>query len=264
MFICNAVCGKVALLYSSDTGMGDAYSSLSDLERVLKEYGFAVIKVDHGNIVSNLATNPGAFYMHGGGGEDVDGTFAFYSSAEKTAIINHVKTGGHYLGVCMGAYLAGPEGFQFLASHDPSVTANENEADISEKSVSIIWTNGKTIKMYVQSPTRFTRAALGADGEVLATYEDSGNIAALVRPFGSGSIGLSGPHYEADSTWGVSGVDGRGSLEAAKYLIDKTASISNSSKVSSNNSKSNASNVSAGKLPIFFSILVFLGLLDLF
>ena len=72
-------------------------------------------------------------------------------------------------------------------------------ADISPKLTSVVW-KGKRTKLYFQYGPSFD-ANLIPGVNVWATYEESGNGAALIVPFGDGQVGVLGPHPEATEEW---------------------------------------------------------------
>lgn len=127
-----------------------------------------------------------------------------YQQVKKHAHVlrNYVASGGRYLGICMGGYLAGrTPGFrllpgdtdQFIASRGASV---RTEADTI---VNVRWL-GQLRSMYFQDGPAFLLDRGAADVIVLATYTN-GKIAALVAPYGKGKVGVSGPHPEATAAW---------------------------------------------------------------
>jgi len=117
-------------------------------------------------------------------------------------IRSYVSSGGRYLGICMGGYLAGrTPGFhllpgdtdQFIASRGASV---RTEADTL---VNVYW-RGQLRCMYFQDGPYFLLDRGATDVIVLATYTN-GKIAALVAAYGKGKVGVSGPHPEATAEW---------------------------------------------------------------
>jgi hypothetical protein len=116
-----------------------------------------------------------------------------------TLIRDYIRNGGHYLGVCMGGYLAGDPGFdvlpgntdEFIKSPGASVTTEDDQL------VTVDW-RGHQRQLYFQDGPYFD---IDGDGvEVLARYTN-GLIAAAVAPYGSGRVGVLGPHPEAPSEW---------------------------------------------------------------
>lgn len=118
------------------------------------------------------------------------------------ALRSYVASGGRYLGICMGGYLAGrTPGFRllpgdtdrFIASRGASV---RTEADTIVK---VYW-RGHVRCMYFQDGPYFLLDQSATDVMVLATYTN-GKIAALVAPYGKGKVAVSGPHPEATAAW---------------------------------------------------------------
>jgi glutamine amidotransferase-like uncharacterized protein len=118
---------------------------------------------------------------------------------------NWVKSGGHYLGLCMGGYLAGNTkqwpGFGLLPGKVGEWINSPGASWTSTKDtvLPLQW-RGQHRWMYFQDGPYF-KLNSGASGvNVLAKYEN-GDIAALTAPFGKGRIGVVGPHPEATASW---------------------------------------------------------------
>jgi glutamine amidotransferase-like uncharacterized protein len=117
-------------------------------------------------------------------------------------IRSFVASGGRYLGICMGGYLAGrTPGFQLLPGDTDQWIASRGASVRTEAEtiVNVCW-RGQRRSMYFQDGPYFLldRSATGV--RVLATYTN-GKIAALVAPYGRGKVGVSGPHPEATIAW---------------------------------------------------------------
>ncbi|GAA0717182.1 BPL-N domain-containing protein [Dactylosporangium roseum] len=118
-----------------------------------------------------------------------------------------VNDGGHYLGFCLGAYLAGGgPGFGLLT--DVAVESYVRSAKASVRGtdstvVGVTW-RGQRRHMYFQDGAHF-RLQHDTPATVLATY-DTGAAAAVVTTCGAGRVGLVGPHPEADQSWYTNGV----------------------------------------------------------
>jgi len=117
-------------------------------------------------------------------------------------IRSFVASGGQYLGICMGGYLAGrAPGFQLLPGDTDQFIASRGASVRTEADtiVNVYW-RGQLRSMYFQDGPYF-RLDQGATGViVLATYTN-GKIAALVAPYGKGKVAVSGPHPEATGAW---------------------------------------------------------------
>jgi glutamine amidotransferase-like uncharacterized protein len=117
-------------------------------------------------------------------------------------IRDFVHGGGHYLGFCLGAYLAAENpGFGLLSgiavdSYVDSPGASVHDTD--DTIVQVRWRD-ETRHMYFQDGARF-QIQPGVPATVLATY-DTGAPAAIITTYGAGRVGLVGPHPEADRSW---------------------------------------------------------------
>ncbi|MEV7928352.1 MULTISPECIES: BPL-N domain-containing protein [unclassified Kitasatospora] len=112
---------------------------------------------------------------------------------------DYVRGGGRYLGLCMGGYLAGDPGYdllpgdsgQYIRSRGATVT------DEQDRLVDVAW-RGRPQRMYFQDGPYFDVDGPGVD--VLARYSND-RAAAVIAPYGSGRVAVSGPHPEAPADW---------------------------------------------------------------
>jgi glutamine amidotransferase-like uncharacterized protein len=129
-----------------------------------------------------------------------------YVKKTAPAIRNFVQHGGRYIGFCMGGYFAGSgPGFDMLPGNTDEWITTKHASITSDKDgiVSVDW-RGTTRFMYFQDGPYFIidkDKAAAAGAVVLATYSSNDKIAAMVAPYGSGKVGVSGPHPEADASW---------------------------------------------------------------
>jgi glutamine amidotransferase-like uncharacterized protein len=144
-------------------------------------------------------------YAQPGGGEV--GPAWSHLSGEAEAIREWVRNGGNYLGICLGAYLAGSDPgyglfpgrvYRYIDSDDATVSSPDYTT------VETIWA-GQSKQMYFQDGPAF-EVNPGAPAAVLATYP-GGEAAAVVASYGRGRVGLIGPHPEADRDWFDSSTD---------------------------------------------------------
>ncbi|MFF1818394.1 BPL-N domain-containing protein [Kribbella sp. NPDC058245] len=139
-----------------------------------------------------------ALYVQPGGGQDIAGAWDDIRDTAD-AVRDWVRGGGRFLGICMGAYLAGSEGFDLVpATTDgyidtPGATV-QGEADTV---IALTWRD-KPRHVFFQDGTAFID--LKPDTTVIARY-DNGTVAALTAPYGEGRVGVVGPHPEADQSW---------------------------------------------------------------
>lgn len=112
-----------------------------------------------------------------------------------------VSRGGHYLGFCLGGYLAGrTPGFGLLPGDaDEYVTSPGAGVHTTNDTVIAVRWRGHVRHMFFQDGPYFSLDA-GAPAIVLARYLN-GLPAAVVARYGEGSVGVVGPHPEADQSW---------------------------------------------------------------
>ncbi|GAA1572318.1 BPL-N domain-containing protein [Dactylosporangium maewongense] len=150
-------------------------------------------------------------YAQPGGGDVRQAWRRMRGHAEE--VRNFVHGGGNYLGFCLGAYLAAADpGFGLLAGVGVEGYIYSAEATVHDQDdtvVGVAW-RGRRRHMFFQDGALF-RPKPGTPVTVLATY-DTGGAAAVVTGYGSGRVGLVGPHPEADRSWyddaGLSNPDG--------------------------------------------------------
>jgi hypothetical protein len=156
--------------------------------------------------ISARSLSSADLYAQPGGGTTLEQAWrAMRPFAED--IRNWVRGGGHYLGICMGGYLAGFDpGFGLLPgdSGEYIKTAGATVHTDADAMVTVDW-GGRRRDMYFQDGPYFTLRP-GSGATVLARYSN-GLVAALVARYGKGSVGVSGPHPEAPPSWyGESGL----------------------------------------------------------
>ena len=119
----------------------------------------------------------------------------------RKAIRRFVRGGGHYLGFCLGGYLAGATpGFDLLPGDtDQYVTSRHASLRTEDSTVVEVDWRGRRRRLFFQDGPIFTLDR-DADVTVLATYRNE-TVAALVTPFGAGRVGVVGPHPEATDDW---------------------------------------------------------------
>ena len=115
----------------------------------------------------------------------------------KKAVVNYVKKGGKYLGICMGAYWAGKDYFNILDEVDviqyikhPSSRTKRPHA----KNMLTNWHNGHYEHMFFyDGPTYVGHGSY----KCLATYDESGCPMAIQQ----NNIMLIGCHPESEQFW---------------------------------------------------------------
>ncbi|WP_195911345.1 BPL-N domain-containing protein [Streptomyces kaniharaensis] len=145
-----------------------------------------------------------ALYVQPGGTNGQEVTTAWnllrHESGFRPELVrDYVRGGGRYLGLCMGGYLAGNPGYDLLPgdSGEYIKTDGASVTDEQDHLVPVTW-RGQPQPMYFQDGPYFDVDAPGAD--VLARYTND-RIAAVVAPYGTGRVAVSGPHPEAPADW---------------------------------------------------------------
>jgi glutamine amidotransferase-like uncharacterized protein len=145
-----------------------------------------------------------SLFVQPGGGND------FKAAWESVRPYTHplrefIRGGGHYLGICMGGYLAGSgPGYDLLPGNCDDYTQTRG-AEVHSGRNAVITVNwppppdATARKIFYQDGPYFWLKE-GAQGQVLARYTN-GLIAAMVTPFGAGRVGVCGPHPEANRSW---------------------------------------------------------------
>lgn len=130
-----------------------------------------------------------------GGLGDAD-NFDFLLRSKKNLIKKYVKNGGKYLGVCMGAYLAGRHYFDLLDGMDSLQYTKRKNSEIKhekETVIKILWKR-KYYDMYfydgcsiIGDKSKFKTYAYYQNGDSMATIQKN--------------IGLIGCHPESPLSW---------------------------------------------------------------
>ena len=130
-----------------------------------------------------------------GGVGDSD-SYDTYFKFNGSLITDYIKRGGRYLGICMGAYWAGPHYFNILYGAQPVQyikRPNTCTRKSYSKAIECDW-NGTPDRFFFYDGPAF----IGNPEyyETVARYKN-GDAAAIIQ----GRIGLIGPHLEAEEYW---------------------------------------------------------------
>lgn len=140
-------------------------------------------------------------YVQPGGGQDIRGAFKSLGKKRVKAIQNYVSRGGHYLGLCMGAYLADANNFGLIPDELDSEVGRAGfpVKTIDDASVEVLWMGRKDNVFFQDGPYLLPHPEDGKFSKI-AVY-GNGDLAAARYAYGKGLVILSGPHPEADKTW---------------------------------------------------------------
>jgi glutamine amidotransferase-like uncharacterized protein len=113
----------------------------------------------------------------------------------KKLVVNFVKKGGKYLGICMGAYWAGKDYFDILDGVDSLQYIKRPNTDTRRphaKNIKVNWQGNDTTMFF------YDGCAMVGDGdyETIATYAN-GDAMAIIQK----NIGLIGCHPESQQFW---------------------------------------------------------------
>ena len=113
----------------------------------------------------------------------------------KDVVVDYVKRGGKYLGICMGAYWAGKDYFDILDDVDSLQYIKRPNTDTRRphaKNIKINWQGTNTTMFF------YDGCAMVGDGyyETIATYAN-GDAMAIIQK----NIGLIGCHPESQQFW---------------------------------------------------------------
>ena len=195
---CTNATAPQALVYSGPAGCDGCSEALG---AVLTTAGFDVVIATVDEITADTLART-ALYAQPGGGQDLLAARAAFPDDTWARLEQWVSSGGHYLGMCMGAYLAGrsldDDGVVPGLSLFPGDTDSEFPSDAAQ--IATVTWRGSPRAMYAQDPPQFILDDDAAGVVVEATFA-SGRPAALIAEHGAGAAGLVGPHPEANDSW---------------------------------------------------------------
>ena len=130
-----------------------------------------------------------------GGIGDADRYYDFFKRRSANIIADFVESGGHYLGICMGAYWADRYYFDILNNVRAVQYIKSPNTDTKRphpKAIDITW-QGTQDKMYFYDGCAFTGHG---SYETVATYANGDPMAIIQN-----RVGLIGCHPESDEFW---------------------------------------------------------------
>ena len=130
-----------------------------------------------------------ALYAQPGGGDDISAAAQSFPSDFIRGVGDFVAAGGSYLGVCMGAYLAGSEGFGLVSEsvegqvNVPGFPVTDSTAEV----VTVTWDETSRWTYFQEG------ARLPNDGAEAYAHYETGDIAAAYYQIWGGKCGLDWP-----------------------------------------------------------------------
>lgn len=130
-----------------------------------------------------------------GGIGDSERYFDFFNRRRTNAIFSFLENGGKYLGICMGAYWAGPRYFDILDDLDAVQYIRRPDADVkrSYATVADIEWLGQKEKMFFYDGCTFTGTGRY---DTIAKYANDEPMAII-----QGNVGIIGCHPESEEFW---------------------------------------------------------------
>lgn len=192
----------VAVVYRGEAGCDGCSEAVGEmLER--SKFRFKVVYAGPREAVQvNDETLRGAIvYAQPGGGDDTELALSKLGPGAVAAVRAFVARGGRYLGICMGAYLAGSPGFSLIDGVPLQYWGRPGAlvADYKGTVTPVLW-GGRQRHVYYESGSTVVFRPTAKNVQVLASYPNK-DVAVSVSPFGKGKVALSGPHPEADRIW---------------------------------------------------------------
>jgi len=184
-----------------------------NIVRLLESEGIRCLVIDRSRISREQLRDIEAYIVPGG-----YSTFQNTATGDRglVAIREFVQSGGRYLGICAGAYMASSDVF-WEEEHFPyplSLFDGTAEGALdavaawpNESGVSLTLTDaGKRRGLKADAEGEFyykggPRFHGGTNSTVLARYQD-GSAAIITRPYGNGEVVLNGIHYERSAPQG--------------------------------------------------------------
>ena len=149
--------------------------------------------------------------MFGGGIGDSD-SFRHLLKENKRDVKNFVRSGGKYIGICMGGYWAGSEYFNLLQKCDSVQYIKQPNTDTRRphaKNLDVMW-EGRKEKMFFYDGFAVT----DGDYEIVAKYMNGDAMAVIQN-----NIGIIGCHPEATNHWYNSYSWMKGKYESKHHLL---------------------------------------------
>ena len=134
-----------------------------------------------------------------GGIGDAGSYDRFFRRKAQNAVADYVANGGRYLGICMGAYWAGPQYFDLCIDIEIEQYIKQPTADIitDGPTVANVTYNGVLERMYFYDGCAILGDSIDT---VVATYANGDAMAAI-----QGNVGMFGCHPEALEWWYTQG-----------------------------------------------------------
>jgi glutamine amidotransferase-like uncharacterized protein len=157
------------------------------------DYSFKIFEEEH---VSPEFLKDVDIVAFPGGVGNSDTYYGFFQRKKANMIAEFVEGGGRYLGICMGAYWAGPEYFDLLQNIKTEQYIKRPDSDVKRSfqgTAPVVW-NGVSEQMYFYDGTAFIGDC--NNFKTVATYINGDPMAIIQN-----RVGLIGCHPESEYSW---------------------------------------------------------------
>lgn len=211
-----------ALIYSGVNTCKDCPEAVADVARLAN---LPVKFVSDPNQIPGLLHNA-VFFSIGATEDNIEQMRLLFNKKIVSSIKEYINQGGHYLGICGGAFIAAKyymadvnlkvRGFDLV----PALAVDYSESNVPHLE-KVRWYQ-KEVTLYFQGGPKFILEKNAKNINIIARYSN-GDIAALIYTYGKGKVIVIGPHPEADKTWleadGIDATHWQPSQELAVNLI---------------------------------------------
>jgi glutamine amidotransferase-like uncharacterized protein len=191
---------KYALIYNGPTTCEGCPEAIA---HVAKKAHLPVKYVADPEAIPALLSQAAVFII-GGTDDNIEPMRLAFNNHIVYAIQEYLKQGGHYVGVCGGAFIAAKQyepdensrvnGFNII----PAIAVDYSET--SRAHLEKVKWNGQDEVLFFQGGPTFLIDKTAKQIEIIARYRD-GSVAAFSYLYGQGKVIVVGPHPEADKSW---------------------------------------------------------------
>lgn len=194
-----------ALIYRGPAAYADSAAAVAEAIAHRGVLSVGYVGPGESTPLTAAALRGAMLYVQPGGGE-VEDAWPLMAPYGPT-ITSWVRGGGHYMGLCLGAYLAADDpGFGLWPGRvfDYKAVSGAHVQTVSPQATTVSW-RGTARNMYVQDPPTFT-VDPGASRLVTLGHYGTGHLAGVSARVGRGRVTLLGPHPEAPPRWYPTGL----------------------------------------------------------
>ena len=168
------------------------------VQKVLKTKYSNVFIISHDDCTSETFATLDCIVFPGGE-KDVD-NFDTLIKDKSRLVRNFVGAGGKYLGICMGAYIAGPMYFNILGATSAEQYVKEADSEITteKETIADIYIANKPYSVYFYDGPVFKKYLRNKN--ILARYKNK-QAACIIKQYKQGKVLCVGPHLESEKNW---------------------------------------------------------------